>query len=322
MNNLYQLSVTMYKPDAYGNWYADYYSNNNYLNSYLLKYSYNSFWAGCTAPVLDQQLCMVTVDTVSQKAVVIWDKVDKYATDSFYIYRTTTPGTLYTQVGAVSADSLSEWIDTSSDPSLMSYRYKISLRDTCGRMDVLSSYHQTIYLSYLGSGQYSWTPYVIEDTATPVASYGFYRDSLGNGNWQLLQSLPSTQISASDPNYAQYPNARYLVLVNLSNPCTPTRGIASITSNILSGIGDGIANIQRRGILIAPNPAQDNFTIYSDITGGRSISVTDMLGRIAYQSTFTGQSQVIASSGWAPGIYTCEVLLQNGQVYRAQLVKQ
>jgi hypothetical protein len=250
----------------------------------------------------------------------MWDKANKYATDSFYIYRTTTPGTNFTQIAVLSRDSLSEWTDTSAYPLLMSYRYEISVRDTCGNMESASPYHQTIYLTYLGLGQFSWTPYVIENTPSPVTSYGLYRDALGNGNWQLLTSVTSAQTTANDPNYASYPNARYMVIVTLANPCTPTRGFASISSNILSGLSTGFTVLSSDNIKVVPNPSHDNFTIQTDLAGAEMITISDMLGRIVYQGTSDSGPLTIDASEWAKGIYSCRVQI-GGQSYQARLVR-
>lgn len=305
-----------YQPlsDRYGNWYA---VNSNYgYGQGMFRYTFLS--AGCAAS-MGQEICLVTIDTTTEKPVVIWEKANKYATDSFYIYRAAMPGTSYTQIAILNRDSLSEWTDTSAYPLLTSYRYKIGVRDTCGRMETLSPYHQTIYLTYLGAGQFSWTPYVIEDTASPVSSYALWRDSLGTGNWQLLSTIGANLTTASDPGYTSYPHARYMVVVTLANPCNPTRGLSSIRSNVLSGISTGITALNSDNIKVVPNPSHDNFTILTNMTGEETITITDMLGRIVYQATSDGP-QTIKASEWISGIYSCRVQI-GGISYQVRLVR-
>ena len=216
------------------------------------------------------------------------------------------------QVGAICRDSLSEFNDISAQPSLMSYRYRMNVKDTCGIYSPYSDYHQTIYLSYVGNGEFEWTPYVIENTASPVSEYDFYRDTLGNGDWVLLATIPNTQTGAGDPYFSQYPLAQYKVVVNLSNPCNPTRGISTITSNVLTHAQavaevSGIANVANSKISLVPNPAHNSFEIINSDAGNKinSLSVSDQLGnKILVPFTISGAGKLsLDISSLAAGMY-------------------
>jgi hypothetical protein len=259
--------------------------------------------------VPSQGLCLVTVDTAANQNVVVWEKADKYATDSFYIYRANTPDTVYAQIAALGRDSLSAFYDATSQPDNNSYRYKINLKDTCGNFSALSDYHQTILLQSLGSGNFAWTPYVIENTASPVNTYDFYRDSSGNGNWQLLANVPSPQTTASDADYQLYPNARYVIIVTLANPCNPTRSISTITSNVLAQTTiTKIDNVFLQNIKLLYNPVHSQIVLIN-ITQPVTLQIVDALGQILQSGIHAvGSSAVIDVSRYAAGIYYVKVM--------------
>ena len=272
-------------------------------------YCYKDFWSfnpnSCFADT--QQLCIVNTDTILQSPVVIWEKVNKSATDSFYIYRANTPDSAYTLVAMINRDTLSQWEDTSAHANQQSYRYKIAVKDTCGFINDLSNYHQTMFLTSAGHGQFSWTPYAIENSSPPQGSYYFYRDTAGNGNWQVLQVLSDTQTHAVDTAYASYPNARYMLVIELSNPCNPTRAYTTITSNILSGTNNttGLFAQEVSRVKVFPNPTRNQVTIYAP--GIEEVSITNVLGQLVYQSTVTKDLITLPTSEWAKGVYFYQV---------------
>jgi hypothetical protein len=272
----------------------------------VLTYLTDSIWINSDVPP-NQNLCMVTVDSDTRKPMIIWEKADKYATDSFFIYRSDSPDSTYLQVAALGRDSLSAWEDISAYPDSISYRYKISLRDTCGNSSDLSPFHQTILLTALGQGNFSWIPYVIEnDSFAPL--YGLYRDTANNGNWQLLTGIPTTLTTASDPDYTHFPNASYRVEVSLSYSCNPTRGVNTISSNILVHPNlTGISIVETLNeIKMSPNPVVDRLRI-SGLKAGEDISVTNLLGQSIYSSTTSRDAFDLDTQNWQAGIYLIKI---------------
>jgi hypothetical protein len=261
----------------------------------------------------DQQLCVVTADTTSAYNIVVWEKENKYATDSFYIYRADTPDSVYNLIVAQGRDSLSAYDDLSSNPNGASYRYKINLKDTCGNLNPLSNYHQTIYLEYMGAGVFDWIPYVIENDTSPVTAYDLYRDSSGNGNWALLTAYLPTQFTGSDPDYSGYPHARYKMVVNLSTPCNPTRSYNTITSNVISQGSAGIINSgANNNLKLLTNPVSSTARIIN-ITGPVKVELRDNIGRTLALSKTDGNSFLDLDVGnFASGIYYILVLDNSG----------
>ena len=275
--------------------------------------TYSNLISVAVATTPFQPLCIVTTDTTLMQNVVIWEKVDRNATDSFYIYRANTPDNLYYEVGRLVHDSLSAFTDPTSVPDSFSYRYKMNLKDTCGNFSALSPYHQTIFLYYQGSGNFSWTPYEIEGGTSPANTYDLYRDTLGNGNWQLITSVQGSQTSASDTNFAQYPNARYKVVVGLSTACNPSRAVTYITSNVLSDFRTGInetGNFEKPRILF--NPVY-NTAVITNISTPAKLQLTDELGKLIQSiNNITDPKLTLDLSNKAAGVYYAIISTNHG----------
>ncbi len=57
---------------------------------------------------------------------------------------------------------------------------------------------------------------------------------------------------------------------------------------------------------IYPNPTQNQFTV-SGITENSSITITDMMGKVIYQTTSTANQAQINATSWAKGMYVVQV---------------
>jgi Secretion system C-terminal sorting domain len=72
---------------------------------------------------------------------------------------------------------------------------------------------------------------------------------------------------------------------------------------------------------LCPNPTSEGFTIALSANGsGASISVSDLTGRMMYQSITTSSSIKIETSGWAAGVYLCRVVWGDGTVVVKKVV--
>ena len=262
-------------------------------------------------PVPQQELCIVTCDTITNQNIVVWEKSDKYATDSFYLYRASNPYTVYTLIAALNRDSLSEYEDISSSDTAC-YRYKILLRDTCGNYSQYSEYHQTIHLTYTGNGIFQWTSYEIENSPSPVSAYEFYRDPIANGNWELLASIPTSQTSATDADYALYPSARYKVVVRLSTSCNSSRSINELISNILVPATLAIGTLTVEEIKLLKNPVQSEVVVVN-IPSPVSLQLFDGTGRMLQSRLhIIGNTATLKTDDYSAGLYYLKILKGKG----------
>ena len=270
-----------------------------------------------------QYLCMVSVDSTSTHNIVVWEKLDKGATDSFYLYREITTNN-YMQIAALGRNDLSEYHDYAANPNTTGYRYKIAVRDTCGNVSSLSLYHNSIHLQYLGSGNLQWNIYDIESQITPVASYDIYRDSSGAGTWQLILTVSGTQNTATDPNFALYPNAKYRVQANWSYTCTSSRSIfTGVLSNVIRNQVNGLSEAKNMGTIeISPNPTKAYLYITLPKSAGSKITLTDMAGKVLSILQTSGKdSETINLEVLPSGVYV--LLYQDAEVcVSKKIVKQ
>ena len=253
-----------------------------------------------------QPLCLVSADSAGTANVVMWEKVNKPATDSFFIYRTYTPNTNYAQIAAIPRDSLSEYQDNTANPELSSYRYKINLKDTCGNYSPLSNYIQTIFMQYIGGLTFVWTPYLVENGPNPVIQYNLLGDTDGTGNWYVLATTVS-DTTLSDPGNPYDGILNYRVQAVLNTTCTPTRNIATGLSNIVTILPNGIKAIPAGQITLMPNPAHNQFEIVNanPADNFKSLVLLDQLGnRLMVPYSVSGVGKISTDiSSVSTGLY-------------------
>jgi hypothetical protein len=257
---------------------------------------------------------MVTVDSVSQNNVIIWDKTAFAHIDSFIVYREVAVNN-YQPIGAVPYDSLSLFVDTTrtkyfpntGDPNAGTYRYKLGMKDSCGNISMLSPYHNTIYILN-NSGAFTWTQhYTIENAANPVISYILMRDDMSNGNWHAINSVSGTQQTIIDPNYLTYQlTGSWRVETQWSISCNPTKinpellSFNSSRSNIYSLVNGVHEYYHNPSVSIYPNPAESEFVVQCSLQGVHDFEVYDVFGKVIFKTILNAKQQTltpILSSG-------------------------
>ncbi|HXU27228.1 MAG TPA: T9SS type A sorting domain-containing protein, partial [Bacteroidia bacterium] len=240
------------------------------------------------------QICLVTVDSLSTHNIVYWDKTTVTGADSFKIYRENS-SFIYTQIGTVSYHSLSEYHDFGIDPNASTARYKISAVDSCGNESAKSNYHNTIYITNVGNGQYNWNLYTIENTPNPVTNYVLMRDDNNTNNFAQVLSTAGTQTQMTDVNYASYPNANWYVDA-LGFNCNPTQRLSGSGNSIYVAkvrshsnqnnnrqVGINKFNANSSQVTIFPNPSNGNFTVLNSQKIDE-LKVMDVLGNVVYET--------------------------------------
>ncbi len=209
-------------------------------------------------------ICLVTVDSASTHNIVMWEKPQTTLIDSFFVYRETSTN-IYTKIGAVPFDSLSEYHDYTANPNTTSYRYRLSVLDTCGAESDVSLYHNTIHLQNLGGGNFQWTFYQIENTLNPVLSFNVYRDNNNTGNFQPIGNVPGTNATFTDVTFNSFSNSTYVVDANWSISCNPSRQVNTTRSNIKNKGSIDFVSVASTNWLqqlqIFPNPAHNQITV-------------------------------------------------------------
>lgn len=265
-------------------------------------------------PAID--ICMVSVDSVSGKNNVIWNKVQSNLISDYVILKEGNISNVYQEVGTVSSSSVSTFTDINSNPLEKATRYKIAFRDSNGILYGAGSFHQTIHLSISqGVGNtwnLNWSPYL----GFPVSSYNIYRGN-NSRNMQLIGTVSGNFTSYTDLN-ALPGFVYYMVEVINPNNCNPAglkSGIYSssvsniVTNSILSSKNDLVPAI----LDVYPNPATDRIQIKPALKmeGKIILSVISATGQVvevlSLDADEINNGYVLMLDKLYPGIYNLQV---------------
>ncbi len=125
-------------------------------------------------------LCIVTIDTLTGKNMLVWERAKGNKSSSYLLYRESNVTNKYNMIGEVMFDSLSVFVDENSDPEKKQYLYKMTVIDSCGNETELSSSHKTLFLQFVsseGGVNLNWKRYEIDGKPVNFDSYVIYRGS-------------------------------------------------------------------------------------------------------------------------------------------------
>ncbi|MDR1792268.1 MAG: T9SS type A sorting domain-containing protein, partial [Bacteroidales bacterium] len=255
-----------------------------------------------------QALCMISVEENNHNQIV-WKNNEIIS--AYKIYREGTQSGIYDCIATVDYDSNNVWIDTASNATERSYRYKISGIDTCGNESDLSAFHKTMHLTInqgVGSSwNLIWTPY--EGITYPTLN--IYRSSgVQMGNLELIQTISGNNTSYTDNN-APSGYVYYQIEIVLDEPCTTRKSFASIRSNIATNAPNtnSINEFRTSEIQLYPNPTSSQLKIKNyQIKDGENVEIIDVLGRVQKSTIINQQSEIIIDvSHLAKGMYFIKI---------------
>ncbi len=310
-------SITVYLPGTYSVTVTDAVSSGSDAITINVVYPY------------DEQICIVTVDSITGKNLIVWEKTPAVGTVSYNIYRETTTAGVYDSIGNVPFDSLSIFIDYTSNPIVKADRYKISTIDICGNESQLSLHHRTLHLSTSPGAptgfELNW---VDSYEGFTFFTYYIYRGT-SPGNFQLIDSIQNTNFSYTDTTTLTG-TLYYMVAAVKPDACYPTvtaktqsGPYSQSLSNIDEGLAVGITEItDNNGELnIYPNPFNNKTTIeFYNPEGERyKLIVTDITGKTVkvIENINTGKVEV-EKGNLSEGFYLIE--LRGGKIYRGRLI--
>ena len=257
-----------------------------------------------TSTVTPPQLCLVSVDSLGINNEIYWDKTLYTKVDSFIVYRETAIN-VYNRIASLHKSAFSMFIDTTrsvggsnnGDPKFTSYRYKLQIRDTCGNYSNLnqSLYHQTMFVQDQQNGNFSWNPYAVEASPSPVSNYVLARRDIVTGVTTTVAATTAT--SVSDPLYSSLVagNVKWFIEAQGFN-CNATakiNGIAILKTRTKSNqtnektfptVGILSNSLSNRNVLVYPNPSNGIINIETKLLGESDcrIEVKNLLGETIY----------------------------------------
>ena len=277
-------------------------------------------------------ICLVTVDTVgTPKNMVVWEKQNTTDVDYYVIYRETSLKGIYQPIGTSDVTESGTFLDSVADPTVRSWRYKLSVVDKCGVESDLSKRHKTMHLTINlgidGRVNLIWDHYEGFD----VSTYKVWRYSAGAG-WENIEDMPADLTSYTDMN-PPVEDLTYYIEVLKEEPCTlPDLKAGTLNSSKsnrqsrLKTSEKGILSGQQ-GLSIFPNPGNGIFNISLDGIAPDNIEVKvyDLGGKLLYINKFANVNSwfegTIDLSGFAPGIYQVHLKTRDALFHKALIIE-
>lgn len=276
-------------------------------------------------PYSGEQICMVTVDTVTWKNKIMWEKTLDVGSIGYNVYKEVSTN-IYSGIGYVPFSDTAEYIDITSQPESYANRYKISVVDTCGHESTKSFYHMTMNLTIAAFGNtmgLTWTHYIDESGSFTPLNYYIYRGTTPT-NMQLLDSVPGTITSYNDNNvFVVY---YYIIGVKSANACITAKSETISFSNKKDN-SSFIGAVEYNGsgseaLSIFPNPINENTTVkfFNPVNEVFRMKITDPKGRVIRQSeNITGNEIKIERKDLKSGVYFIEIKSAN-RTFRGKII--
>ncbi|KAF0198906.1 MAG: hypothetical protein FD166_897 [Bacteroidetes bacterium] len=273
-------------------------------------------------------VCMVTVDSLTNQNVIIWEKPVSDLIADFLVYKETDEANVYEVIDTVSYEEAPIVSDFGSNPAMRPYRYKIGFRDSENRVFPAGDYHQTIHLTINqgvnGNWNLIWTPY----TGIDYTSYKIMRKS-GDGAFEQIAT-----VSASFSSFTDFdaPAGDIAYMVKIVNPEGCSTGLRNavytdINSNQASANLVSVGGIGKTDFSIYPVPANDQINIQfgDNIKGNIKLTITDVTGRVIYSEEYSdvrqGQVKTVDSSDLNEGLYLLNVISSGNRITKKILVR-
>jgi len=273
-------------------------------------------------------ICMVTVDSLTNQNVIIWEKPESELITDFLIYKETDEFNVYEVIDTVSYEDVPMVTDFDSNPAMRPYRYKIGFMDNENRVFPSSDFHQTIHLTINqgvnGNWNLIWTPY----SGIDYNSYIIMRKS-GNGDFEQIASVSASFTSYTDFNA---PSDEIAYMVKIVNPNGCNTGLRNavytdIYSNQASVSLVSAGNISKTSFNVYPVPANDRINVQSGdlIEGNIRLTLTELTGRTVHSSDYNniqaGQIISIETAGLSEGIYLLNLTSKGQQINKKVVIR-
>ena len=255
-------------------------------------------WYNPCLPVNPSQICSVTVDSSSQYTKITWKQnSDTTNTLAYEILRET--GTAYISISTIqeSGQNFYTYLDTNSVTVQKSYIYKIKtiinksaiFPESYGK----SSLHLVVNIN--GSNRnLSWN-YISSKT---------FRIWRGNSAMlTLIDSVQGTVTSYVDIS-ALPSDTIYLLEAVSEDGCNSKNNISTLSNQVLLGGTLGFEEYSLgNAFAFYPNPANNKLTFRKESDKPQQIFITDMLGKIIFQTQMLGYQLEISTEKINNGVY-------------------
>jgi hypothetical protein len=261
------------------------------------------------SPLSPPEICIVSVDSITGKNLLVWNKPVSTAIDSFLIYRETSIAGYYAQIGARTYSSFSTFMDMTSNPTWQANRYRIAIKDSCGALTNKSPQHKTIHLTISagmgGAWNLNWDSY----EGFYYSTVDLYRGTTPT-SMTLLTSLASTLYSYTDVS-PPVGTVYYQIKITSPTSCNPsflaTNSFNVTRSNLANSQYAFVSEIQSQEYFIVfPNPVDNGFTIKvkTPLINGYSLQLMNIMGKVVMEENLVNeQAHLVDTKKLSDGVY-------------------
>lgn len=264
-------------------------------------------------------ICLVTVDSATRKNLVVWEKEVTEGMLHYNVYREGSARGDYQLIASVPVDELSQYVDSVADPTIRSWRYRLSVIDMCGNESDLSDPHKTMHLTMnLGldtTVNLIWDHY----EGFLVDRYKIRRYDAISG-WINLASMPNDLTSRTDRN-PPMEDLTYFIEIEHPDSCTATDKKASThnssRSNRITRLKPKVTGIREllsnASLQIYPNPGPGIFKLNMDVESMDDVfvKVYDISGKLLmareYENIPSRFETELDLTGFSSGLYHLHV---------------
>lgn len=290
------------------------------------------FYVSGNPPTSGQDICIVTVDSLTNSNLVVWEKAVATNIDYYNIYREAC-GNIegFVWVGSVPYDSLSQFVDYGANPMVKSWRYIMTSVNDCGAESDVSPLHKTIHLTATRQGLNN--VHVVWDDYTGFSYTEQYLWRYHSStNWVIIDTLSFGVNYFLDNSVLATDSVQYFIEAYPSFTCTSTRAENhnSTRSNRGTLAPPAVDFINENGmlsnLLAYPNPSNGDFNLNFLVNeaGTASVQVYDVTGRIVVNHplnvTYGSNNHVLNMTAAANGIYYVKIQLGT-VIYQTKIIK-
>ncbi len=275
-------------------------------------------------------ICMVSVDSLTNYNVIIWEKPASDLIADFLVYKETDEANVYEVIDTVSYESAAIAVDSNSNPSIQPYRYKLAFVDSLDRVFPKSDYHQTMHLTINQGVNNAWNLIWTAYTGFDYTSYKILRKT-ASGNYEQIATVSASFNSYTDFNA---PPGEVSYIIKIENPagCNPAMGVEdynSIYSNKVTASSlVSVSESFEANFSIYPSPADEQINVKfgENISGIVRFTFSDLTGRTFYSGEVNnvqqGQVQVINTAAFREGMYILTIINAGSKSTRKVVIKR